>query len=143
MAGRRRGVRGVPRISRATGSRHGGRCLPLSFAATTADRMAGIATEPGAPTTLALGDAPNDVGMPEAADRGVIVPPPSAPLPRLAGDAADRPTRARKPEPDGWIQAILDGLETLPPQPRRPRKEGPPTRHPIEQTGQVTPNRKS
>jgi mannosyl-3-phosphoglycerate phosphatase len=96
-------------------ARQGGRFLTLSFGTTKADRMAEIATELGAPRTLALGDAPNDVEMLEVADRGVIVKNDhAAPLPRLAGEAAGRITRTEAPGPAGWNAAVLAWLDTLP-----------------------------
>ena len=94
-------------------ARRGGRFLTLSFGATKADRMAEIATALGATTSLALGDAPNDVEMLEAADTGVIVKNDHAPpLPRLTGEAA-RITRTEAPGPAGWNLAVLDWLGAL------------------------------
>ncbi|MBR9842094.1 MAG: HAD-IIB family hydrolase [Rhodobacteraceae bacterium] len=89
-------------------ARSGGRFLTLSFGATKADRMAEIAARYGAETTIALGDAPNDVEMLEAADIGVIVRNPKAPaLPKLPKEQADRIFRTQECGPDGWNRAVL------------------------------------
>lgn len=95
-------------------ARRGGRFLALSFGATKADRMAEIAAELGAEITLALGDAPNDIEMLEAADHGVIVRNDHGPgIAPLAGEAAGRITRTEAPGPAGWNAAVLDFLATL------------------------------
>jgi mannosyl-3-phosphoglycerate phosphatase len=95
-------------------ARRGGRFLTLSFGATKADRMAEIADALGATTSLALGDAPNDVEMLEAADAGVIVKNDHGPpLPRLAGEADGRIARTEAPGPAGWNRAVLDWLGAL------------------------------
>jgi mannosyl-3-phosphoglycerate phosphatase len=64
--------------------------------------------------TLALGDAPNDIEMLEAADRGVIVANPhGTPLAPLPGEADGRISRTSKPGPEGWnaaVCAVLSGL---------------------------------
>lgn len=94
--------------------REGGRFLTLSFGRTKADGMAAV-VEHYAPThTIALGDAPNDVEMLEAADFGVIVKNPHrAPLPRLAGEAAGRILRTDAPGPAGWNTAVLALIERI------------------------------
>jgi len=95
-------------------ARRGGRFLTLSFGATKADRMAEITTGLGATTSLALGDAPNDVEMLKAADTGVIVKNDHVPpLPRLTGEDAGRITRTEAPGPAGWNLAVLDWLGAL------------------------------
>ncbi|MEZ5767057.1 MAG: HAD-IIB family hydrolase [Paracoccaceae bacterium] len=92
-------------------ARRGGRFLTLSLGATKADRMEEIAAALGATTTLALGDAPNDIEMLEAASAGVIVKNDhGTPLTRLMGEDAGRITRTEAPGPAGWNQAVLDWL---------------------------------
>jgi len=72
-------------------ARRGGRFLTLSFGKTKADRMEQIMAQFGPSPTLALGDAPNDTEMLEAAERGVtIANPHTAPLPLLKGEAKAR-----------------------------------------------------
>lgn len=96
-------------------ARRGGRFLTLSFGATKADRMGEVARGYGASDTLALGDAPNDVEMLEAATAGVIVRNDHAtPLPRLDGEAAGRIGRTDAPGPEGWNRAVLDWLGPIP-----------------------------
>lgn len=95
-------------------ARRGGRFLTLSFGGTKADRMTEIAARYGTPLKLALGDAPNDREMIEAADHGVIVTNPhGAPLPCLPGETAGRIHRTAAPGPEGWNTAVLDLLDVL------------------------------
>ncbi len=62
-------------------------------------------------TTVALGDAPNDVSMLEAADHGFIVTNHAhTPLPELDGERDGRISRTLLPGPSGWNRAILDYL---------------------------------
>ncbi|GAB4355616.1 MAG: mannosyl-3-phosphoglycerate phosphatase-related protein [Oricola sp.] len=98
--------------------RQGGRYLTLSFGATKADRMREIAeryAEGGKrPRMLALGDAPNDIEMLEAADMGVVVTNPHAsPLPELDGESIGRIVRTRKSGPEGWNETVLRIIEEL------------------------------
>lgn len=87
----------------------GGRFLTLSFGGSKAGRMAELAARmPGPPTTIALGDAPNDAAMLRAADYAVIVPNPAHQGPGLAPDGA-RIRLAPAPGPAGWA-AALDAL---------------------------------
>ncbi|MBE3637391.1 HAD-IIB family hydrolase [Mangrovicoccus algicola] len=98
-------------------ARDGGRFLTLSFGATKAGRMAEIALRYGAGTTVALGDAPNDREMIEAATHGVIIRNPHGPgLPELSGEAAGRIRRSAAEGPEGWNAAILDLTAGLAPQ---------------------------
>ncbi len=90
--------------------RSGGRFLTLSFGGTKADRMANIARAYGAPTTIALGDAPNDAEMLETVDYGIIIANPyGVTLPPLAREATGRIRRSDQPGPQGW-SAMLGGL---------------------------------
>ncbi|MCT8161814.1 HAD-IIB family hydrolase [Pseudoruegeria sp. SHC-113] len=98
-------------------AREGGRFLTLSYGATKADRMAEIRAGYGSPRVIALGDAPNDREMLEAADVAAIIANPArAPLPPLKTEAQGKVLRPTAPGPEGWnaaIHQILDqtGLE--------------------------------
>lgn len=96
-------------------ARMGGRFLTLSFGRTKADAMAELIQRFGPRHTMALGDAPNDAEMIEAAEIGVIIPNPhGAPLPALMGEAEGRITRAARPGPEGWnlcVGQVIDELE--------------------------------
>ena len=99
-------------------TRRGGRFLTLSFGSTKADRMAEIAAQYSDPAeqtvVVALGDAPNDVEMIEAADYGVIIANElGAGIPILEGEAAGQIRRTQEEGPKGWNQAILDILSEL------------------------------
>jgi len=95
-------------------ARSGGRFLTLSFGRTKAERMAEIAHRLGAELTIALGDAPNDVEMIEAADYGVVVRNDHAPaLPALDGERTGRVRRTEQPGPAGWNRAVLGLLEEV------------------------------
>lgn len=102
---------------RGVKAQSGGRFLTLSFGATKADRVAEIAADFGSPPTLALGDAPNDAAMLEAADHGVIIRNDHGPgIPGLPGEAEGRITRTALPGPAGWNRAVLDFLATITPE---------------------------
>ena len=96
-------------------ARMGGRFLTLSFGRTKADAMAELVDRFAPRHTMALGDAPNDAEMIEAADFGVIIPNPhGASLPPLMGEAEGRITRAAHPGPEGWnlsVGQVIDELE--------------------------------
>ncbi|WP_373235496.1 HAD-IIB family hydrolase [Cohaesibacter celericrescens] len=94
-------------------ARQGGRYYTLSFGATKADQMRNIIDDLGwrdrPVLTIALGDAPNDIEMLEAADRAVIIKNPHGPtLPALSGEEAypDHIIRTQKSGPQGWNEAI-------------------------------------
>jgi mannosyl-3-phosphoglycerate phosphatase len=92
-------------------ARQGGRYLTLSFGATKADRMREIVNHYSqngeCPRVIALGDAPNDIEMLEAADIGVIVANPhGSPLAELAGETKGRILRTAKPGPEGWNESV-------------------------------------
>lgn len=66
------------------------------------------------PLSVALGDAPNDAAMLEAADCGFIIPNPAgAPLPRLEGENAGKILRMAETGPAGWNRAVLGVLQRL------------------------------
>ncbi|ASM70864.1 MULTISPECIES: HAD-IIB family hydrolase [Roseobacteraceae] len=95
-------------------AREGGRFLTLSFGQTKADRMAEIIATCRPQFTVALGDAPNDVEMLQAADYGVIIANPHrAPLPPLKTEAKGRILRTTLSGPEGWNNAVLDLVEQL------------------------------
>ena len=95
-------------------ARHGGRFLTLSLGRTKADAMREVATRLGADTTIALGDAPNDVEMLEHATHGVIVRNDhGTPLPRLAGEDTGAIRRTAQTGPTGWNAAVLALLQDL------------------------------
>ncbi|MFK7750931.1 MAG: HAD-IIB family hydrolase [Sedimentitalea sp.] len=94
--------------------REGGRYLTLSFGGNKSNQMAAINTQFQPQHTVALGDAPNDIEMLEAADFGVIVHNPHRePLPILNGEAAGHIVRTKQTGPLGWNAAILDLLRKL------------------------------
>ena len=93
----------------------GGRFLTLSFGATKADGMARVLRRFDAERCVALGDAPNDITMLEAADYGVIIANPHRTLlPPLNGEDEGRISRTLDAGPLGWntaVCALLDKLE--------------------------------
>lgn len=93
-------------------AQQGGRFLTLSEGRSKADAMRELAQELGAEQVIALGDAPNDRAMLEAADIGIIVANPhGTPLPPLQGEAVGRIRRTKEPGPAGWNAAVLDVLK--------------------------------
>lgn len=99
---------------RGVHAREGGRFLTLSFGRTKAFGMKQVIDYYCAPETIALGDAPNDIEMLEAADHGVIIANPhSAPLPALRGEREGLIRRTTAAGPDGWNRAVLDLLDKL------------------------------
>ncbi len=95
-------------------ARKGGRFLTLSFGGTKAQQMAGIMTDLGCDTSIALGDAPNDIEMIETATRGVIIRNDHGNgIPPLPGEQTGRIRRTALPGPEGWNAAILDLLDDL------------------------------
>lgn len=95
-------------------AREGGRFLTLSFGATKADQMARVVRDYAPCHTIALGDAPNDIEMLEAADIGIIVANPHRrPLPELKGEQSGRIMRTTLAGPDGWNAAVLAQLTRL------------------------------
>jgi len=92
----------------------GGRFLTLSFGKNKVDQLRQLNQLYAPKTTVALGDAPNDVAMLEAVDFGVVIANPNRPpLPPLNGEAEGRISRTTKAGPLGWNEAILDLIEHL------------------------------
>lgn len=102
-------------------ARQGGRFLTLSFGRSKADALQELRQELEANTVIALGDAPNDIEMLEAADYAVIVRNDHGPeLPPLQRERETShtagPTRVRRttrPGPEGWNQAVFALLREL------------------------------
>ncbi|MEM6383258.1 MAG: HAD-IIB family hydrolase [Pseudomonadota bacterium] len=93
-------------------ARRGGRFLTISVVGahggTKADAMAKIVAHYGPKMTIALGDAPNDIEMLEAADYGIIITNPHGPtIKPLEGERSGRIRRSLKPGPAGWSEAII------------------------------------
>lgn len=64
--------------------------------------------------TIALGDAPNDADMIDAADRGFIIcNPAGAAMPDLAGEEAGCVTRSTLPGPAGWSESVAQALKEI------------------------------
>lgn len=88
-------------------ARMGGRFLTLGHGATKADQMRAIADHYGNPPSIALGDAPNDIEMLNAATIGVIIANPAhTPLPAQPGEAKGTIIRTTAPGPTGWAEAM-------------------------------------
>lgn len=94
--------------------RRGGRFLTLSFGRTKADALKSIAKELEATHIIALGDAPNDIEMLEAADTAFIVKNEhGAQIDRLAGEETGLVKRTDQEGPTGWNKAVLSVLADL------------------------------
>ncbi|MEQ3710892.1 MAG: HAD-IIB family hydrolase [Tateyamaria sp.] len=92
-------------------AQQGGRFLTLSFGGTKAERVSALKMEYEPKITIALGDAPNDIGMLEACDYGVVIANPArAPLPPLNGEDSGRIHRTTGAGPAAWNEAVLDFL---------------------------------
>jgi mannosyl-3-phosphoglycerate phosphatase len=88
--------------------------LTLSFGATKATQIAQITKTLAPRHTIALGDAPNDIEMLEAADFGVIIANPHRePLPELNGEKFGKIIRTKQYGPVAWNAAILAHLKRL------------------------------
>lgn len=93
-------------------ARQGGRFLTLSFGKTKADRMAELTARYRPRYVIALGDAPNDIEMLEAADVGIIIANPHhGHLPPLKGEDEGRIIRTDLAGPEGWNRAVLALLD--------------------------------
>jgi mannosyl-3-phosphoglycerate phosphatase len=89
-------------------ARQGGRFLTLSFGKTKADAMAEVTAKLQPRRTIALGDAPNDSEMIQAADQGVIISNPHGPtIPPFPPKIETRILRTTQSGPRGWSHAIL------------------------------------
>ena len=94
--------------------RRGGRFLTLSFGGTKSDRMEKVTARFQPRHTIALGDAPNDVEMLEAADYAVIVANShSSSLPMLKNEAGGRVIRTEETGPLGWNRSMMELLDRL------------------------------
>lgn len=86
--------------------------MTLSFGANKADQLLALSQRFKPETTMALGDASNDIDMLQAADTGVIIANPSAaPLPTLVGEKEGRIVRTTEVGPEGWNKAVLEFLQ--------------------------------
>ena len=95
-------------------ARKGGRFLTLSFGGTKAQQMDGVMKELGCDTSIALGDAPNDIEMIEASTHGVIIRNDHGTgIPPLPGEQTGRIRRTALPGPEGWNAAVLSLLDDL------------------------------
>lgn len=110
------GLRGFLRAldAQSIHARHGGRFLTLSLGRTKADGLRQVAADLSPETVIALGDAPNDVDLLQAADVGVIVRNDHAPaIATLPGEAEGRIRRTEKIGPEGWNEAVLGLVQEL------------------------------
>ena len=95
-------------------AQQGGRFLTLSHGGNKADRVAELISTYHPQHTVALGDAPNDRAMIEAADVGVVVANPDGQkIGRLAGEDTGRILRTQRAGPRGWNAAMLMLLKDL------------------------------
>jgi len=95
-------------------AQRGGRFLTLSNGKTKADAMFAIASRYRPTPIIALGDAPNDLDMIEAAHRGVIIKNANGPkIERTAGETLGKSVRTTLIGPAGWNSAILELLSQL------------------------------
>jgi mannosyl-3-phosphoglycerate phosphatase len=100
--------------ARGITAREGGRFLTLSMGKTKADQMTAIIKRYKPVQTMALGDAPNDIEMLQAADHGVIIANPHrTALPTLPEEASGKIIRTKKPGPAGWNDAVLARISHL------------------------------
>jgi len=95
----------------------GGRFLTLSHGKTKASQMDSVLlryqTESQVVSTIALGDAPNDIAMLEKADLGVIIANPAhAGIVRLAGEQTGQIIRSRSHGPTGWNEELMRILDS-------------------------------
>ncbi|MBO9412432.1 MULTISPECIES: HAD-IIB family hydrolase [unclassified Ruegeria] len=89
-------------------ARKGGRFLTISFGQTKADAMREVVRHLHPVRTIALGDAPNDIEMIQAADQGVVVANPHGPnIPPFPAPVEARVLRTQQSGPQGWSDAIL------------------------------------
>jgi len=94
-------------------ARRGGRFLTLSFGGTKADQMHRICAELVRTTTIALGDAPNDFEMLNAADYAIVLPNAHGHPVRVTKNDMSKVIHADQPGPTGWhasLGAVLTNL---------------------------------
>lgn len=91
-------------------AKQGGRFLTFSFGGDKAEQMrAIIAEQENVIFSIALGDAPNDIGLIKAANIGVIIPNPAhGGVEHLAGEMSGKIIRADKNGPEGWNRTVLE-----------------------------------
>lgn len=94
-------------------ARLGGRYLTLSFGKTKADQMATLCQNYGNPPVIALGDAPNDLEMLQAADHPVLILNPDAAPFAIPTNLSNRITRSTKSGPAGWNETVLSIVSSL------------------------------
>lgn len=94
-------------------ARRGGRFLTLSFGSTKADQMARITAQSARSVTIALGDAPNDAEMLNAADYAIVLPNAQGHPVDVSEAGRGRVLRATQPGPEGWNAALGDLLTEL------------------------------
>ncbi len=95
-------------------ARQGGRFLTFSFGATKADQMFKIASRFAPAPILALGDAPNDIEMLEAAHYAVIIKNEGGTgIPKLQHEPANHIHRTEAAGPTGWNSAVLSLMDRL------------------------------
>ena len=100
-------------------AQQGGRFLTLGFATNKAQRMQEIVrtyatTQSGGVTSIALGDAPNDIDMLQQADYGIVIPNPAhAAIPKLTGESSGCIVRASEAGPAGWNATLLALLKKI------------------------------
>ncbi|WP_035266584.1 mannosyl-3-phosphoglycerate phosphatase [Ahrensia sp. 13_GOM-1096m] len=94
-------------------AKQGGRFLTFSFGGDKAEQMQAIlAKQENETISIALGDAPNDIAMLEAADIGVIIANPAHDkIKHLIGEDHGKIIRASKNGPEGWNLAVLKLVE--------------------------------
>ncbi|MFY0691677.1 MAG: HAD hydrolase family protein [Paracoccaceae bacterium] len=92
----------------------GGRFLSLSFGETKADCLDRLIDRFAPRCSVALGDAPNDLGMLQRADIGIIVANRSGTgVPALPGEATGRIRRTVDEGPKGWAVAMTEILDVI------------------------------
>lgn len=95
-------------------ARDGGRFLTLSLGRTKADGLAALRDEFRPEVVIALGDAPNDIDLLQAADIGVIVRNDHGPgIGPLPGEAEGTIRRTEQAGPEGWNAAVLEIVDAL------------------------------
>ncbi|WP_340422032.1 HAD hydrolase family protein [Yoonia sp. GPGPB17] len=88
--------------------------MTLSLGHDKVDQMRGIIAVYKPRHVIALGDAPNDIAMLEAADIGIVIANPAhPPLPPLKTEGAGRIVRTQDAGPAGWNWAIHSAIDRL------------------------------